>query len=151
MLNGLQSATEKWKKVSKERRVELICPICNKSFFLPKHLSKNRTYCSTECSIIGNANVSRDNFKLAAQRNIELKSERKTIISSLVYEWSINNQNIVLDCPKNKISTNLSELKLIIEKSVGIKDWRTICESVGVKNKKDFLKAIQDYIHENIC
>lgn len=151
MLNGLRKGTEKWKEVSKDRRVKLVCPICDKEFLVPKYLAKRRTYCSYECAKIGNYETSRNNFKLATQKNIEIKNNRNKKVLDIIYLWCINNKDLVLNCPKNKISTNFSELKSIVKNEVGVNDWRTICDSVNAKSKKDFLDILKKYIHENIC
>lgn len=76
------------------------------------------------------------------ERNIEQKKQIKTFI----HNWCMYHQDIVLKCPKNKISTTLTDLLNEIRKRYKIKDFRTIFLCYGVHNRKEFLTALQNDI-----
>lgn len=151
MREGLVKGTEKWKTICNSRRVAWKCPVCGKELFLPPHIARQKKYCSSQCSNIGNKDVLNDLLHKAIETNCQRKILQNHEISSYIYQWVAENKEIVLTCPKNKISTTLQELQELIYQRFGVKDWRTIAESVGVYYKKDLLLILQDYIYENLC
>lgn len=139
MMDGLKLATETWKnKTTEERerieRFEVECPICHKIFRTTE--KENQQFCSKECAAKNASNIAA-NKKIENQKNIN--TQRK----ELVLEWAKENYSLVMNCPLNQISTNLSPLL----KLVGIGDWRTLTKSVAnVESRKDFLLFLKDYL-----
>ena len=137
MRTGLQKGTETMKSRKGEIRVERIlikCELCGKEFEARE--KENRKFCSTTCS----AKFASDS---AAKKAHEDYVERHKTTKELVYEWCLQNSEIVINCPMNKISTNLAPLR----KVTGIEDWRTLTKAVtGKQGRKDFLQHLQNYV-----
>jgi group I intron endonuclease len=150
-LQGLAKGLESWKKICESKQTVLVCPICKKEFSLPPHLANVRTYCSQECSKIGNHQISIENAKLATQKNIENKIAQNIAIASELKKWASTHQDIILNCPFNKISSTLEDMRIHIENTFGVKDWRTIGDSIGCTYKKELLQYLKNYLNENIC
>lgn len=79
--------------------------------------------------------------------------KRKNEIKNEIEKWVINNKEIVLNCPKNKIRATLSDLIDLINNKYGLKDIRSLYDCFdNVKNMKSFLIELQKFIpEENVC
>lgn len=154
MLDGLRKGTIVWQNMCQEKLVEFICPYCGKHFFLPKWEAEKKMYCSQECRK-DNGNYQEQACKaseIAAIVNHERNLEMKQIIAKDILEFATNNYELIMSCPKNKISTHLSPLLNYINDKYQIKDIRSLFVCFNVKNKKEFLQYLIDYISkENIC
>lgn len=147
MRAGLEKATEAWQQKCKDNLVEKECQYCKKLFKIQPHLAKNRKYCSLECSQKANSKIA---SVAAAEANHERCQKRHSSFKEEVLVWAKNNKELILTCPKNKISTTLYELQEISAK-YEMKDWRCICQSICGKNTK---KALLEYLIsecEKIC
>jgi group I intron endonuclease len=151
MRDGLHKATRTWQSICEERRVTRACPICGREFTVAPWEARRTEYCSRACSNTANLDMRVSYFKKASEVNRARKLTQNEMLSEFIYGWAMDNQELVLSCPKNKISTMLSDLHDLIYSAFGIEDWRTIAESVGVYYKKDFLVHLQNYVRQNIC
>lgn len=150
-IEGLRLGTKRWQEICKNRRIEFTCPVCQNTYLLAPYEVKKRTYCSRECSLVDRKNENIKNLKIANRINEERKNLQNAAISKTIYNWVCRNQELVLNCPFNKVSSTLKDLNDVIYEKHGVKDWRTIGESVGCKYKKDLLLHLKEYLSENIC
>ena len=83
---------------------------------------------------------------------IEPTKDKKEIKKD-IEKWVLENKNLVLNCPKNKIRTTLSSLINLINKKYEIKDFRSLFTCFdNVHNMKSFLIELQNIIpEENVC
>lgn len=150
MRQGLFKGTETMKRNAKT--YPFTCPICHKIFYYPKHIAESKKFCSNKCAVKGmdwQKGVN-ESAKLNHERNIE----RKKVIKNHIIEWVLHNEKIVLNCPYNKITTNLAELINMLTEQYNIKDLRTIFICFDVKNLKELLDKLKEVIYiskENIC
>lgn len=151
MLDGLYKGTESWRRICEERRVTRVCPICGEEFTVAPWEARLTEYCSRACSNVANRDIRVSYLTKASEVNCARKLTQNEMVSEFIYGWAMDNQELVLTCPKNKISTVLSDLHDLIYSAFGIMDWRTITESVGVYYKKEFLEHLQNYVRQNIC
>ena len=81
--------------------------------------------------------------------------ERKKLIKNDIIDWVLNNEELILNCPYNKIEKTLSELKNILLDKYNIKDLRSIYICFNdVKNKKTLLDRLKEIVYiskENVC
>ncbi|TJX14431.1 GIY-YIG nuclease family protein [Tissierella creatinini] len=147
MKDGLSKATVKWKQVSREKHMDVICPVCGTKLRLPKWKAEERIYCSRKCASVINLTTT---TKIAAEANSIRAQINRDSLKKEVNDWSLNNRELILNCPKNKISTELKEIFNIAQKYY-IFDWRTISKAVsGSESRKDLLEYLQKLI-ENVC
>ena len=78
------------------------------------------------------------------QKNIK----EKNILSEKILKWCVENKELVINCPYNKITTTLKPMLDYFQ----INDIRSIFICFNVKNRKDLLTYLKNYlINENIC
>ena len=150
MMDGLRKGTETVKNNIK--RYPFTCSVCGKTIYLQKHILKKKKFCSHECANIG-MNWQKGVYK-SARINHENNLKRKEVIKDNIIQWVLNNQEIVLNCPKNKINCTLNGLKNMLYDVYNIKDLRSIFICFDVKNLKsllDKLIEIIDISKENVC
>ena len=65
-----------------------------------------------------------------------------------IYNWSLDNRELVLNTPYNKISTTLNALFEQIENKYNIKDKRTISKAIFGKDKgrKKTLLHLKEFV-----
>lgn len=148
MLEGLRKGTETVKKNASHNFVKCVCEHCGKEFYLKPFESKNRKYCSIQCLDDHNksSNLMQEISKLSAIKAHQTNVDNKNEIKFFILQWCSKHKDLVLNCPKNKISSTLSELFSILEKEYGFKDKRSYYLCFNVKSLKDFLTAIQNSI-----
>ena len=147
MKNGLAKATLKWIRVSREKHIMIKCKICGTEVYLPKWEAKDRIYCSRKCASVNNLQKA---TLAAAEMNSKKALVNRNNLKNAVENWSLNNRELILNCPKNKISTELAEIESIA-KEYALFDWRTISIAIsGKSSRKDLLLYLQKYI-ENVC
>ena len=145
MRNGLAKATEKWVEISKEQRIDFTCPICNKEMKLIKS-DKRKTCGDKKCvekmKAINGTNLV--GINKASEFLAEKRKNRNSKIYEFVVVWAQENKDIVMSCPKNKITTTLNDLLSQCEKNFDIKDIRSIakicCNSTSKITFLDWLK-----------
>jgi group I intron endonuclease len=137
MREGLQKGVDTMKSRKGETRIErikVICQLCGKEFQARE--KEKRKFCSRTCSAKNASNIAAGKKKLQAPEYLKNLKDQ-------IYEWSLKNSKTILNCPMNKISTNLDPLK----KLTGVDDWRTLEKAVnGKKGRKDFLEHLKNYV-----
>lgn len=136
MRKGLQRGVETMRNRKSEIRVEritIICELCGKEF--ESRPAENRKFCSQQCASKYASNVAsekkKEEYKIIA-------NDKKTII----HNWALDNKEIVLSCPLNKISTNLEPLLKLTQLS----DWRSLTKIIGETSRKEFLIYLQKFV-----
>lgn len=127
--------------IPKKPRVNKKCIVCGKPFtVIDSKKGKEKLYCSLQCSCSINS-------KAGIQRQLENKDQRNKNIREIALLWVENNSDIVMQCPKNEISTRLIEmLKLIPSESVPEERLRMVCYAFGLISRKELLKYFQEYL-----
>lgn len=151
MIEGLKKGTVSWQKICEEKRLDFTCPVCGKVIRLTRHEYAKRKYCSGVCAAIDHREDLSRRIREANYTNSVKRLERDEHLREFVLGWVANNAELVLDCPKNKISTNLNDLTISVDQEFSVKDWRVIVKAFNLDNKKDLLQYFQNYINENIC
>ena len=138
-LKGAKRAKELFTGEERVPRVSVECPNCNNKF--RKIKTSSQVYCGTDCanavkSIIG-ANVLKEKHKNNRDR-----------IKDFIHEWSLNNKELVLETPYNKISSGLNPMLELIEENFNVKDLRIISKSVfgEDKGRKELLRYMKDFV-----
>lgn len=121
-----------------------ICPICGSKIIWKRNGRYTVTYCSSKC--MAKSDMWKKGVAASALASHERNIEQKKQIKTFIHNWCMYHQDIVLKCPKNKISTTLTDLLNEIRKRYKIKDFRTIFLCYGVHNRKEFLTALQNDI-----
>ena len=118
---------------------------------VPFYEAKNRKYCSNQC--VADDKKWENGIKAAAHKMHEENMQRKILIKQDIVEWVINNKDLVLNCPKNKIRSTLSALIKTIKQKYNISDFRSLYDCFdNVTNMKTFLIKLQEIIpEENVC
>ena len=101
---------------------------------------KNGKYCSSSCA-------AKDNSEKRVTASVKSRQdkikERNKLFINDIDNWIINNKEIIINCPKNKISTNLQDI-LQIAKKYELSDWRTISKTIcGKDSRKELLSYLQ--------
>lgn len=147
MLEGLRKGTKTVKQRAKNNFVIVKCLQCGKEIKLKPHQAKDRKFCSNEC--LGEYNKitgrTKEASKIAADITHQNNLNRKEIIKKDIIDWVSSNKDIVLSCPKNKISTTLKPLFSFIKEKYGIKDFRSLFICFEVNNRKDFLDKLKEF------
>ena len=153
MLAGLKMGNKTSTQKAKTFFVEWKCPICGKILKLKPWQTKNKRTCSSNCSkkfskTPKNIEMLRKIGKEKSEQNIAVKKQ----ISEFILDWAMKNKEAILQCKYNNISYGLSSLMNELYDKYQIKDIRSYYICFDVKNKKEFLKVLKDYvINENIC
>lgn len=144
-LEGLRKGSEKVKElytgVERTPRDLRQCPYC--SGFFRIIITSSKKYCSTDCLI-------KHNYEKGREATVRNASEIRKKIKVFMEKWCLENQELVLTTPYNKITTNLRPLFDEIEKRYHIKDMRIITKSVFGKDKgrKELLRYLKNYISD---
>lgn len=147
MREGLRKGTETVKKNALNNFVIITCLNCGKEFKVKPFQAKTRKFCSNKCfgEYFHKSGQAKRTSELAAivahQHNIDSKQE----IRQYIINWVTEHKDIVLDCPFNRITNTLRPMLQIIEQKYNIKDIRTLFICFNVKNRKEFLLALQRY------
>lgn len=148
MLNGLRKGTETTKRRASENYVECICNHCGKKFYMKPFEAKNRKYCSLDC--LNKHNKENKVLDFATEKatlvthNKNVKT--KNLIRDSIIKWCTENKDVVMNCPRNRISTTLSDLFIMLHEKYGYKDKRSYYLCFNVKSLKEFLDRIQQCI-----
>lgn len=151
MKNGLKKGTETMK--NNIQRFPFTCPVCNKTFYYPKHIVESKIFCSISCAAKSGSWI--NGVTASSIANHERNVQRKQIIKQDIEQWVLNNEDIVIKCPYNKITTTLEPLLNMVQEKYGIKDIRSlfICYP-NINSRKTFLDKLKNIIYiskENVC
>lgn len=137
---GAQKAKEVLSGRIKVKRINKICPICNKEFKV-LITDKQQKYCSQLCA-------NKTNSKLGTEKQKQEAKILRDKIKEFIMGWAKDNKEIILSTPYNKIKTNLKPLFDDIENKYGIKDLRIISKSVfgEDKGRKELLRFLKEYV-----
>lgn len=147
MREGLRKGTETAKKNALSNFTTLICLNCGKEFKVKPFQAKTQKFCSNKCSgeysrKSGRAKRASELAAIKAhQHNIDSKQE----VKQYMIDWVSKHKDIVSSCPLNRIARTLRPMLKAIEREYNIKDIRTLFICFDVKNRKDFLSALQKY------
>ncbi len=143
MLAGLLKGRDYQKKqkgINKKQRLFRICSFCGKQFEVIDNPNNKKSYCSIQCS-------SHKGAKIGNSKQSELKNERNFYIRTVALNWIESNNDIVMTCPLNKISTQLEPmLNLIPSQSSPKERLRMVCYAFDLISRKELLKYFQNYL-----
>ena len=141
-LDILEKGRDKRLTSFKDIKVALKCEYCGKEFEVNPCEAKHRRFCSQNCSNLYKIGKDETN-KDAIEANRQLYAKRKEDMIDKVIEWTSENQDLILNCPYNKISTTLNPLV----EYVGVKDVRTVAKAFcGYVSKKEFLNELKNCV-----
>lgn len=149
MKDGLNKGIITWKNICADNRVTIVCAACGKSFCVPPYMSKTRKFCSQKCS---SSCSFEKGLERANELNLIANTTRRNHFRDSIMKWANENRDIVIDCPYNKISTQLHEIQIIASNTLGATDWRSICLAIcGCTSKKKLLQFMKETMCEKIC
>lgn len=104
-------------------------------------IASKKRYCTHEC-------VLRNNSKMANEAYLKKVKSSHEQIAQCVHEWSLKNKCAITNMKLNRIKEPLTPMYDLIEKSIGIKDIRTITIAVlgEDKGRKELVKYLKEYI-----
>jgi group I intron endonuclease len=135
MRKGLEKGVQAMKEKKGEVRVQRViknCELCGSPF--ESRPAEKRKFCSRTCAA-KNASI------IAAKKKIE-ENKKENPKLTLIKNWTIENKEIVINCPLNKISTNLDPLLSL----VGVSDWRSLTTILDTTSRKDFLLKLKELV-----
>ena len=143
MLEGLRKSGMK-KGYIKTQRENRICKTCSNEFTVM--ITSTQLYCSQKCA--GQMVI-----KKATAKYVENRTAIHKNIRAFIIEWSINNRDIVLNTPLNKIKTTIAPLINDIEKYFGVKDFRVISKATfgEDRGRKELIIFMKNVCNENVC
>lgn len=151
MRQGLLKGADTMKRNAKQ--YPFTCPICNKTYYYEKCIAESKKYCSCLCA--SKAGAWKVGVENSAKLNHKKNIERKKIIKDDIINWVLDNEEAVLNCPYNKITTTLSGLRDMLFEKYNIKDIRTIYICFDeTKSRKELLDRLKEIIYiskENVC
>lgn len=150
MKEGLLKGTETMKRNAKS--YPFICPICGKTYYYQKNIAEKKKFCSINCANKSGCWKKGVNNSAIISHKRNLK--RKYIIKNDVEKWALKNKDVVLNCPYNKITGILCDLRRMLKEVYDIKDLRTIFVCFNVKNLRELLDKLKEIIYiskENVC
>lgn len=148
MREGLVKATEVWKEMNQAKRSIKFCLICGKLFEVANWNHKQK-YCSVRCKREDTSSWLNYQKGVDCAREANIKKSQNTLreIKNISLDWALNNKEVVLNIPYNRISPNLKPLFEIIKENTGIVDARTIAKGIcGKTSKKEMLSFLKDYV-----
>lgn len=146
MRNGLRKGVESQKK--NKKRVDFVCPYCHVVLKVTPSVARKRK-CCVDCLpiyISQHANKEKISAGVRAHNEIRFRAIREDAV-----KWCIEHKEKVLNCPYNKIITNLQPMLDILKCKHGVNDIRTLCKSFYVNGRKDLLTTLKNILNENIC
>ncbi|WP_255259815.1 restriction endonuclease [Lentibacillus sp. CBA3610] len=144
MVVGLKKSGLAQKGKFKKPREIRLCKECGHNFEVIA--TSIQTFCTQKCAgnfAIRNATKSYINKRKSIHENIR----------NYIIQWSLQNKDIVIQTPFNKIKSTLEPLIEDIHKEFGVKDFRVISKAVFGKDcgRKELLKFMQKLCNENVC
>lgn len=146
MLNGLRKGTETIKERAKDNFVEFVCPVCKNTYKMKQWEINGRKTCSLKCAAQMNYDSNTQHLKELSKTNRYKTQQERYKIKQFVMQWALDNKDIILNCPLNKITTQLNPLLEIIEEQYKIKDFRSVMACFDINSRKQFVLHLQDVI-----
>lgn len=142
-LNGLLKGAETMKRklagIEKTPREIRKCEYCGKSMRVL--ITSKQRYCSPTCS--GN-----DNYKLGLKKQAENTNKRRKKIKEFIIKWTLDNKDLVLKTPYNKITTNLKEMFDEIDREFGVNSRNGYAARSVSDGKSTSRKQLLDFMKE---
>lgn len=144
MLEGLRKSGLVQKGKLKKLRENRSCYVCGQEFKVI--ITHTQKFCSRTCA--GNVAI-----KNATKAYIEKRNHIHGEIREYIIQWSIENREIVLATPLNRIKTTIKPLTENIQEQFGVKDFRVISKAVfgEDRGRKELVKFMQSTCNENVC
>ena len=137
MRKGLEKAGIKkgYIRIPREKRS---CKECFNEFECLE--TSDQIYCSQKCALP-------DIRKRQKELYVEERQSVHKMIKTYAEVWAMNNKDLILNCPLNKIKTNLEPMIDEIESLYDVKDYRVISKAIsGKESRKEMLKYLKEYI-----
>jgi hypothetical protein len=132
MREGLRKSGLSQKGKMKKPRETRLCDYCSSKYRIIE--TSKRRFCSKTCAA-KSASI------IATKSNLEILNKKRYIQKNKILKWVSKNPEIVLNCPYNKIKTNLE----ILLKITNFKDWRTLTMIFNTKSRKIFLDKLKKH------
>ncbi|TSI08564.1 restriction endonuclease [Lysinibacillus sp. BW-2-10] len=144
MLEGLRKSGLVQKGKHKVPRVIRNCHICGVNFEVRQ--SSTQKFCSRSCT--GNNAI-----KIATKTYVDKRNQIHKDIKNFVIQWTLENKELVLNTPLNKIKPTITPMIACIHEKFGVKDLRIISKAIFGKDlgRKELLKFMQKVCNENVC
>ncbi len=144
MIEGLRKSGLSQKGKIKTPREARHCMLCSNKYIVMK--TSTRIYCSRECS--GKVAI-----KLASDAYVKKRDFIHAEIRNYVIQWTMENKELVLATPFNKINSTIKPMMDEIHRRYNVKDIRVISKTVfGVdRGRKELLKFMKKLCSENVC
>ncbi|WP_419956145.1 restriction endonuclease [Neobacillus niacini] len=144
MLEGLRKSGLSQKGKIKTLRITKHCLKCGKEFQCL--ITSPKKFCSQQCS--GSIAIKHATDQYVNQRN-KVHGE----IRDFIIKWSLENVDLILQTPMNKIKTSINPLVQEIEEQFGVKDLRVISKAVfgEDRGRKELINFMTKVCNEKIC
>ncbi len=131
----------KYARQPRVERININCLLCGNEFVVTLNNPKGRKFCSEHCARVYHGK--KGNEVQTKNSDAHLK-----LVKEYIYNWSLDNRELVLNTPYNKISTTLNALFEQIENKYNIKDKRTISKAIFGKDKgrKKTLLHLKEFV-----
>ncbi|WP_226526501.1 restriction endonuclease [Metabacillus niabensis] len=143
MIEGLKKSGIKkgYIRVPREKRK---CQECKQEFEVIK--TSSQKYCNRTCS---GKNV----IKNATSQYVEKRKILHQGIKEYIIKWSIDNMELVLATPLNRIQTTIASLIEEIHQLFDVKDFRVISKAVfgEDRGRKELIMFMKRICNENVC
>ena len=137
MVEGLRNSGLSQKGKIKIPRENRCCSLCSEVFIVMQ--TSTRIYCSRECS--GTAAM-----KIATDVYVKKREDIHGEIKKYVIQWTIENKEIVLSTPFNKINSTIKPMTDEIFYRFDVKDFRVISKAIfGIdKGRKELIEIYEE-------
>ena len=108
------------------------------STFIVTEASKHQ-YCSVKCG-------AREGNIVGTRRLKEIQAIKASVLRDLIFMWSFNNKQLILNTYENSITTDLKQLFELLENILGCKDMRTITKCFDTSSRKVFLRILKSIV-----
>lgn len=144
MVEGLRKSGSIQKGKIKTPREIRCCKLCLTEFSVM--ITSTRIYCSRECS----GKVARI---LATNSYVAKRKSVHNGIKNYIIQWTMENKELVLSTPFNKINTTIKPMTDEIYRQFNVKDFRVISSAVfGIdRGRKELLRFMKHLCNENVC
>lgn len=148
MRQGLRAGVETMKNKKGSTDTICFCQRCGAEFVVPAYEAKRRKFCSNECANKTNIQIA---TKTAANKkhNDHLEFEKR--VRDDILDWAIQNKDLVMSCPLNKVSSVYEPLRVLISEKYKIKDFRVMIACViGNYGRKEFAEYLKSFVMKKI-